>query len=120
MQLVDVDRRAQWIPRSAPCQPFAIVPVEAADVGDDRCVVRPQLHLERVRIGLELHVAVRVLDLELVERAGTDVRYERLPYPRGTAPLHDVAAPVPLIEVADDADAPRIGRPHREARSLHA
>ena len=89
MQFVDVDRRAQRIPRAALRQPLAVVPVIAADIGDDRGVVRPQLHLERVRIGLELHVAVRVDELEFVERARADVRHERLPHARVGAPLHD-------------------------------
>ena len=33
---------------------------------------------------------------------------------------HRVAAPVPGVEVADHRNAPRIGRPHREAHARHA
>ena len=120
MQLVDVDRRAQRIPGAAPRQPLAVVPVITADVRDYGRIVRPQLHLKRERVSLELDVAVCVVDLEFVKRARADVRHERLPHARVGAPLHDVAVPVPMIEVADDADAPRVRRPHREARAAHA
>ena len=101
-------------------QPLAVVPVMAAEIGDDRRVVGPQLHLERVRIGLELRVPVRVDELEFVERARTDVRHERLPHARLGAQLQRVALAVPVIEVTDYAGAARIRRPHREARPAHA
>jgi hypothetical protein len=120
MHFVDVDRCAQRIPGAAMREPFRVVPVMAAELGDDRGIVRPQLHLERIRVRLELRVPVRVLELEFVERARADLRHERLPHARAAARLQRVPMSVPVVEIADYADASRVRRPHREARARHA
>ncbi len=65
-------------------------------------------------------IAVRPEQLVLVARARLDARHEQLPHAGLAAQAHRVHAPVPRVPVAGDADARRVGRPHREARAAHA
>ena len=83
-------------------------------VDDDRCRLRAHLGGKRHRIGLERQqLAVGAQDLELVLVAGGDRRHEDFPE-AVAAHAHGVAPAVPVIEIADDAHAPRIRRKHRE------
>src|SRR5690606_37228479 len=43
-----------------------------------------------------------------------------LPDPGAPQPPHGAEAPVPPVEVANDADAPRVGRPDSKADALHS
>src|SRR5271165_5513897 len=54
------------------------------------------------------------LDFELVEVTLLQPRDEDLPQSRSAARPHRMASAVPLVEVADDADALGIRRPHRK------
>ena len=117
MDLVDRDRRPPRVPRPPAFQKSAIVPHERRRVGDHRCRLRPQLRGKGERVGLQRQqLAVGANDFEFVDRARREVGQEYLP-DAGGAPAHDVAPPVPLIEVADHRDAPRIRRPDGE---MHA
>jgi hypothetical protein len=79
------------------------------------------LGAEADRVGLQrLHRPVRADDLVLVGLAFADAGQEDLPDTRAAAPPHRMPPPVPAVEAAHDRDAPRIGRPDREMRALHA
>ena len=54
------------------------------------------------------------LDLKFVNVAIFESWEEQLPDPRAAAHAHRVPAPVPLVEIADHADPPRVGRPDGE------
>ena len=75
----------------------------------------------RARAGVGLlrqQVAVAIEQLVLVAFAQADMGEEELPYAAFAAQAHRVAAPVPGVEVADDADAmvPRSPRRRTTAR----
>ena len=59
-------------------------------------------------------------DLVFVIGAGGDAGNENLPDAAVDALAHLRAAPVPLVEVADDGDAPGVRRPDGEMRSFDA
>src|SRR4051812_25077184 len=58
-------------------------------------------------------------NIEFVVIAGLDVRYEQFPI-TGAAHAHWMAASVPKIEVADDADPLRVRRKHHESDAVDA
>jgi hypothetical protein len=91
-------------------------------VHDARASERSTGHLgaERHRVGLEDQVPLSRDDLELVEGAVTDIGDEELPDPRRAERAHLVEAPVPTVELAHDAHAARVRRPHGEARAPHS
>ena len=91
-----------------------------AQVGNDRGGARRRLGAPRERVGLEEKPAVRCLDLVLVKRAGAHVRYEQGPDPGRAAADHRVAAAVPSVEGADDADPLRRRRPDGETGAVGA
>ena len=87
---------------------------DRVEIDHDRGRLRPHLGGEGDRIGLERqHVAVAADDLVFVLVAGARARHEDFPEAVAAHP-HGVAAAVPVVEVADDADAPRVRREHRE------
>ena len=59
-------------------------------------------------------------DLELVERALAQPGHEQFPEAAGDVLPHGVAAAVPVVEVADHADAGGVGRPDGEVHALDA
>ena len=59
-------------------------------------------------------------NLVLVERPGAQPRHEQFPDAAGNVLAHRVAAAVPVVEVADDADAGGIGRPDGEVHAVDA
>src|SRR4029077_561602 len=56
----------------------------------------------------------RAADVELVVGAVADAGHEQLPDPRPAERAHRVAAPVPVVEVADDPRTVRVRRPDGE------
>ncbi len=108
-----VEPRALRRPRG---HPVAVAPVVARDVVHDRRGLRRRLERARERIGLLQDRAVAGADLELVLLAVGEIRNEDLP-DAGGQEAHRRDAAVPAVEVADHADAIRVGRPHRE---MHA
>lgn len=86
-----------------------------------RCRGRSQLRLACVGIGAPGFVgAVHVDERELVACTGRDAWNEDLPHAGLAAQTHGMATRVPGIPVADHRHAPRVGRPHREQRAVHA
>ena len=62
-------------------------------------------------------MSVAIDNREFVALARADARDEQLPDPAPMAQPHGVAASVPAIEIADDGDSARIGRPDGEANA---
>ena len=114
MHLVDRHRRRQRVglvlqPRNRR---------QLCRIDHDRRGRRPLLGAERHRIGLQRQqCAVRADDLVLVFVAGMRARHEDFPVAVAAHP-HGVAAAVPMVEVADHADAPRVRREHHEGHAL--
>ena len=59
-------------------------------------------------------------DAELVFLARLEAGNEKLPDAAGGVQLQRMAAAVPVVEVADDADAPGVRRPDGEVRAADA
>ena len=82
---------------------------------------RPQFRAEGEGIGLERDFfPFRTDDLELVGLARADIGKEDFPDAGVDALAHDVAAAVPVVELADDRDAPCIRRPDGEMNAACA
>ena len=119
MHFVDRHRRAARIPRGPRRHPVGVGPDEARGVAHDRRGRGSKLRAEADGIGLERKQrAVGADDFVLVERALGERGDEDLPDARADALAHGVAAAVPGIEVADDGNALRVRRPHREMHAL--
>ena len=120
MRLVDRHRRAARIALGAGLQIGGVRPLDVERPGDHGCRIGPQLRLEGHRIGLErLQIAVGADDLVLVDGADRQVGDEDLVDAGVGPPPHQMAAAVPLVEVADHRDALGVGRPHREMHAGH-
>src|SRR5712675_1711471 len=63
---------------------------------------------------------MRAQQLVFVKMAGAQPGHEDLPEPAGMTLAHRHAAAVPGVEIADQADPPRIWRPDREGDALDA
>ncbi len=72
----------------------------------------------RIRFQRQL-LALRPDDVELVVIAGGGTRHEQLPI-AGAAHPHRVPARIPVVEIADHGDPPRIGREHHEGHAVDA
>ncbi len=115
MHLVDGDRRAERLPLQAGLHPIGVAPVEwlqADDAGGRR---RRRFLLEADRVGLEARRRPFAHQkLVFVVGAMLDAGEEDLPHAGFDTLAHGMAAAVPLVEVADHADAHGVRRPHRE------
>ncbi len=119
MHLVDRDRLAQPVPRAATLEPALIAPA-VVRARDDRRRLWRMLGLEGERIRPQQQRSVVGADLELVACADPRAGDEQLPHARAAQRAHLVQAPVPAVEVPDDAHRPRARRPHGEARARRA
>mmetsp|Transcript_21602 Transcript_21602/g.51265 ORF Transcript_21602/g.51265 Transcript_21602/m.51265 type:complete len:788 (+) Transcript_21602:524-2887(+) len=116
MDLVDAD----W--RLAPVGPLALArQLRRLGQGrDDAGRFGAQLRAPRIGVGLERQQrAAAVDDLELVQVALGRMRHEDFPDAGLVAQPHRMAPAIPVVEAADDADAPGIGRPGRKAHAAH-
>ena len=87
----------------------------------DRTGVGAQFGAECVRIGFERqHGAVRADDFVFVDRAFVEFRDEEFPDARRAAGAHRIDAAIPVVEVADDADAARARRPYGKIDAAHS
>ena len=120
MHLVDAERRAQRITLPPLRQPGRVRPLKLAVVPDDGRILGRGLEEEAVGISLQHDLALQAADLELVIGPLAHARNEDLPHARQAQRAHLVAAPVPVVEIADHADALSVGRPYREAGARHA
>src|SRR5688572_29852169 len=119
MTLVDRDRRLARITGPAARHPGFVAPLEFGLAVQHRCRRRRSFRRESDRIGPEVEAAIGALDLELVAGAGVEAGHEKLPHAALVAQAHRMAAPVPIVEIADDADPARVRRPHRETEAGH-
>jgi hypothetical protein len=86
-------------------------------IEDNRCRGGPHFRAKSDRVGLERQqFAGSAQDFIFVFVSGARARHEDFPIAVAAHP-HDVAAAVPDIEVADDADPLRIGGPYDEGNS---
>src|SRR5690349_4677102 len=115
MDLVDGDRLAPRIGASPEfAMPFITPFMAHWQVGDGRGR-RPKLRAESEGIGLERQfLASRPDDLVFIGLARADIGQENFPDAGIDTLAHDMAAAVPVVELADDRDAPRIRRPDGE------
>ena len=105
--------------RRAPfLHPRRVAPLVTVDGADDRPRPRRELEPEAERVGLGQQFArAPGADLVLVDLLLDDAGEEDLPDPGLSPVAHRVHAAVPMVEIADDGDALRVGRPHRERRA---
>ncbi len=120
MDLVDRDRLAQRRPaRAAALHPVVVLPL-VPGAEDDRRGLRRHLGGARVGVGAQRQRAVLGAELELVAAAVGHAGDEQLPDPGRAERAHRVQAPVPRVEVADDADRARRRGPDGERHALDA
>ena len=121
MDLEDGNRPA---PRFTPLEILEIVGVAPGEIrraGDDRGGRGAHFRLEAEGVGLErLHHAVGRNDFVFVDGAGAQMRDEDLPKAAVDALAHLALASVPLVEIADDRHARRVGRPNCENDAVRA
>ena len=116
--LVDRDRRLAGVGAAARRHPVDIRPGVIAEPGDHGCGLWRMLGREGERVGLERQeLAVRALDLVLVDLAAPEPRQEQLPDAAFDALSHRMAASVPAVESADHRDPLGIRRPDQEGRA---
>ena len=121
MHLVDRDRLVMQRTLGTALHPRVVLPVMLVHAMHDRAGGGGLLLTERHRIGLErLQVAMCADDLEFVEIPDGEVRHEQFPQPCAETAAQRVAAAIPCVEMADDADAAGIGGPDREDDALDA
>ena len=121
VNLVDRDRGVEGIPAGPLRHPGPVAPHVPVERGDDRSRARLlDLELEGERVRLEgQERPVLPEDLELVAGPLAQPRDEQLPEARAGMAPHRVAPAVPPVEVAHDADAPSVRRPHGEHHARH-
>ena len=113
--LVDGDRLVEALSLGSVGEPFLVVPLELRDVPDDGGCPGPHFGGEAVGVGLFDQIAVvPALHLVLVDLALAEIGNEKLPDAGGAAISHRVPAAVPVIEIADHADALRVRGPDGE------
>src|SRR5712692_7260970 len=121
MHFVNGNRRVECVLPGALAHPGFVAPLILVNLVHDGGCLRAALEIERVRIGLSNDQAeTPPLDFELVESLFSDSGNENLPEARSRMKPHWVTPAVPVIEVADDTDALRVGRPHSEVDSANA
>ncbi len=116
MELVGGHRLREDVALGAGAHPCAVAPRVRA-LGDDRPRRRRDLRALGHRVGLQDPAAVPRQDLVLVHRAGAEPRHEQLPDTARSQAAQRVALTVPRVEVSDDADRARVGRPDGEGHA---
>ena len=120
VDFINAHRRAQRVALAAFFQPGIVGPLEFFGVPDDGGLFGRDLEEKPERVGVQLDVAVRVADLEFVMRACADAGNENFPDAGGAEQPHGMEPPVPIVEIADDADALGVRRPDGKAGAGHA
>ena len=111
MHLEDVERALHVRRLLALAHVLGVTPLVAADVGRLGSGARDELGAEPVRVGLVEQVALRSLDEVLVELSLLDALDEAFPDATGLGADERVGLRVPAVKIANDVDAPGLGRP---------
>ena len=82
---------------------------------NQRCGFRAHLGFKGVGIGLNTQFAVGIDHLELIELAVMRTGNKQLPDPALPPQPHRVATAIPVIKLANDGNATRVGCPDRKA-----
>src|ERR1700676_4846452 len=115
MDFVNRHGRFEPIFLGAAVDPLVVGPLVGVEVDDDRAGVGTQLRAEGVRIRFEgEHRALRANDFVLVDGAFAEFGNEEFPDSRRAASAHGIDAAIPVVEVADEADAARARGPNGE------
>src|SRR6185369_3545612 len=121
MYFVNRHRGIESVFRGAAAHPIFIAPMIFVYVVDDGGCLGTALEVERVRIGLlNFESEAPPFDFEFVESLFAKTGNKYLPDTRARMKAHRVPASIPMIEIADEADALRVGRPHREVNAANA
>ena len=100
--------------------PFAVAPLIAVEIVNQRRRFLAPLIEKSERIALQQKRAGVRADLEFVVRAFRHARQEKFPDAAAEQPAHRIDAAIPAIEIADNADALRVRRPDREIDPVDA
>ncbi len=115
MNLVNRDRLVERLPLGPCGHPVLIAPGELSDVPDNRCRPGPHFRGETVRIRFLNEIALMAaLDLEFVDFALHQVGDEKFPDSGRPAIAHRMPPAIPVVEIANHADALGVRRPDRE------
>jgi hypothetical protein len=120
VDFIDAHRRAQCVALAALLEPGVVVPLEMFAVPDDGRLLGRDLEEKSERVGVQLDVAVRVADLKFVMRTLSHAGNENFPHAGRAEQPHRMKPPVPVVEIADDADALGVWRPDGKAGAGHA
>ena len=121
MHLVDRD----WVlePGSilTPRDPFGVVPNVIVEVRDNGARAGSQFGAKREWISLQRkHVSAWADNFELVYSALVQLRHEEFPHARRSPGAHRVHATVPMVEVANHADAACARSPDGKINAAHS
>ncbi len=117
---VNADRPVELRSLGAMLHPLVVRPLVFAREHDGR-IARWWFVIVAERVVFQRQqVAVSVEQFELVFLAAADPGDKYLPQPVARVQAHRVAAAVPVVEVADDADARGVRGPDRETRTADA
>src|SRR6267142_1329562 len=121
MDFVDGDRFLEPIGLGALGDPSGVIPFVGVQIGDHGAGLRAQFGAKSVRISFKRdHVSAGADDFVFVDGSFVQFGDKKLPNSRGAASAHRIYTAVPMIEIADDADAAAAGRPDREIDAAHA
>ena len=118
--LEDVERPLEEVLLGAGGHVLLVLPLIAGDIRGARRRPRGALRVERVRVGLVQQVAVGGLDQVLVELALRGAGHEAVPHAAGGRARKVGGLRVPVVEVADHANALDVRRPHGKPVALDA
>src|SRR5690606_19584842 len=121
MHLVDRDGCTPVVFPDAVFDPLTVAPLHPRQAVDYRGRSRRYFGAKTNGVGFWWKQFTTVTDdLVFIELSRTDIGHEDLPHADAWMEPHLVTAAVPTVEVAHDADAARIGRPHGEAGACHS
>src|ERR1700721_1785503 len=115
MDFVNTHRRTQCVAFAPFFQPRVIGPLELLAVPNDGGLLGRDFKKETERVGVQFDAAMRVANLKFIVRALPHTGDENLPDTRRPEQAHGMKSSIPVIEIANDADALRIGRPNGKA-----
>src|SRR5579871_2688868 len=105
----------------AAVQPVGILPLILVQIEDNRGSCRAHFGIEAVWVGALGVIALEVRDNGiLITFTHAKVRDKEFPNAAIVAALHGMPSPIPLIEIADDADALRARCPDDKMHPLDA